>query len=73
MTNQDSHKNCLKSSHGEDLIGYLNNVINGLDENNHNSSFENPSKLDKAISLIQEAIEWIEEVEAERKDGDIKK
>ena len=43
------------------LIISLNDVINGIDKNNHNSSFENPSNLDKAAKAIQEAIEWIEE------------
>ena len=68
MTQQDQEFNhCLKPSDGQDIICYLNDAIQGLDKNNHNSSFENPSKLDKATSLIQEAIEWIEEVEAENK------
>ena len=61
MNNQDSCKNCLKTSDGSDIIILLNNVIQGIDENNHNSSFENPSNLDKAAKAIQEAIEWIEE------------
>jgi hypothetical protein len=63
MNNSDSCKNCLKTSDGSDIIILLNDVIQGIDENNHNSSFENPSNLDKATSLIQEAIDWIKEEE----------
>tara|TARA_Y100000296_G_scaffold81427_1_gene108580 strand:+ start:999 stop:1187 length:189 start_codon:yes stop_codon:yes gene_type:complete len=47
----------------KNLVDALDDLIDRLNDYNHNSSFENPSNLDKATSLIQESIDWIKEEE----------
>ena len=57
MTNREK----ISKAEVKNLVDALDDLIDKLDDYNHNSSFENPSNLDKATSLIQESIEWIEE------------